>query len=666
VTTDIVTDVLVIWEFYVAEKMVVFYVGVVILCCAQLSYLLLFFLCFIADSAIRTEGRCRWFKVFLVMILVAPFGQLVPLFMWVESHRFHWLDNLLDKMGLDNTGREAQMREGQDPLLFWIQSKGRKHGGFIIESVIEALPQSILQIVALLAYEHATALSLYSIVSSMTSVAIRGVIVSYSMNRATYVFNCVCFAADIFNVFSCFSWVFHDSMIVFPWTVSFWNFADQKDILGQIWFDQLLCITTILSFIMFLFLLTLFTVVLIDIMHPRNCRCETCHGDCSFGDMIESFFLVCVIFPAGFVIILTAGFTGLGVLLMVCQIFKLWPWCFLFTCWESDTIARHELFYGQWVNWLLSSPKSYDKECRIGISFRTLAKKQWLQSRSISSEVLKIPFDKLTCKVLKRDILGMSPNIKHVCCEIPRGIALDYSRNDNFTELRNGRGLSADEWLWLQKFVYGWTRFCTGLVLYILLPLHIVSLLYNLIFPFLAFYQAGYGAQDIQIILTSTYFFLLGIALMLCPAMFRYRSLITTLPIGAITLNGTYDFVGNQWRWQNPDLQELFTSVQEEYSKELTKKCIEKIVQDFFRSLAPLMLEFMGPQCHLISLPGVYFSRNPLHFSDPDRLTIFEVGNIKAISILPVTNKCKVLRSINDESLESPLLYSMHSMDERV
>merc|ERR1719320_1756756 len=105
--------------------------------------------------------------------------------------------------------------------MFWITSKIRKHGGFIVESLIEALPQSILQIVALMCYKHVTALSLYSIISSMTSVAIRGIMVSYSLSRATFIFNCSCFAADIFNIFSCFSWAFWDSDIVYPWKDGF-------------------------------------------------------------------------------------------------------------------------------------------------------------------------------------------------------------------------------------------------------------------------------------------------------------------------------------------------------------------------------------------------------------------------------------------------------------
>ena len=52
VSTDIVTDVLVIREFYIAGKMTVFYVGVVILCCAQVSYLLLFFTNYLAVGAL--------------------------------------------------------------------------------------------------------------------------------------------------------------------------------------------------------------------------------------------------------------------------------------------------------------------------------------------------------------------------------------------------------------------------------------------------------------------------------------------------------------------------------------------------------------------------------------------------------------------------------------
>jgi len=662
VSTDIVTDVLVIHEFWMAKKMTVFYVGVVILCCAQASYLMLFFMYFLVDGDIlRTSESCRWVKVFFIMLCVAPFGQLVPLFIWIESHRLPWLDNVLNRLGWSNGGSDPQMQEGQDPLIFWILSKVQKHGGFIIESLIEALPQSILQIVALMFYKHVTPLSIYSIISSMTSVAIRGVMVSYSLNRATFVFNIVCFAADIFNIFSCFSWAFWDSGIIFPWTDNFWRFNKLQDVYGQIWFNQMLCITAILGFIIALFLITFLIVLFFDLLKHRNCRiCDENNRSGSFiGWVLETIFFVFIIIPLGFSMIVTAGFTGLLVLMMVCQIFKLWPWCFVFTLFESEHIARFEMFYRPWINWLFSSPTSFDWDCRFGVSFRFLARMKSLRFRAMGNEelsqkVLKVPFDKLTCRVLRRDVLEMGSNRWEVCCRMPKKAALSPAQNVNFNDVRRARGVRDDQWIWEQYFVYGYWRMCSGLVLYVLLPLQIVSLLYNLVYPFLAFSKAGLDAQYIQIVLSSIYFLLLGVALLCFPVMYRYRRLIYAVPVQAIDLRNAYMRVGSDWSWERPDMLSVFNSIEKEYAMELNQIYIDQILQHFFQHLAPLMMEMLGPQRNPTFDQEIYFRRDPLLYRNQDRLTIFELKDVSSIMVKAYDNEMKL--STVDCGLMTPLL----------
>ena len=94
---------------------------------------------------------------------------------------------------------------GGDDLFVWIQITFLKHGGFVTEAFLEALPQSILQMIAILYYQEATTLSICSIILSMTSVASKGIILSYSMSWHSFVFNSVCFAADIFGIFASLS-----------------------------------------------------------------------------------------------------------------------------------------------------------------------------------------------------------------------------------------------------------------------------------------------------------------------------------------------------------------------------------------------------------------------------------------------------------------------------
>jgi len=649
VSTDIVTDVLVILEFYAARKMTFFYFGVVILCCAQVSYLMVFYLIFLVDGRImRATNSCRYVKVFFIMLCLAPFGQLLPLFIWIESHRLPWLDSWLDTLEWSNSGCDREIKEDEDPLRHWISSKIQKHGGFIVESLIEALPQSILQFVALLCYKNVTTLSLYSIISSMTSVAIRGVMVSYSLNRATFIFNIACFTADIFNIFSCFSWAFWDADILFSWTANSWHF-ELQNIYGQIWFTQMLCVTFTLGVIIALFLLTFLAMLFLDIVRrgsSNNCVENKSDKNC-ISQVLETSFILFVIIPMGFSMILICSVTALAVLIMVCQIFKLWPWCFAFTIFESEHIARYEVFYSPWINWLFLSPDSFDYERRLGVSFRILGRRKCLRFRSkgndeLSRMILKIPYDKLSCKVLRSDVLQMKSNTWEVCCGLPQKFAMSQAQDVTFDSTRRARRVRSDQWIWEQYFVYGYWRMCTGLVLYVLLPLQFISLLCSLVYPFLAFSKIGLDANYIQIILSLIYFLWLGIALFCFPVMYRYRSLIYAVPVQAIQPKGLNRRVGNYWEWDNPDIRCICNIIEKEYAMELNQIYIEQIVLHFFQNLAPMMMELIGPQRYPAIDREIYFLRDAFQYRDHDRLTIFELKNVFSTKVKADYTKTKL------------------------
>jgi len=568
------------------------------------------------------------------MLCLAPFGQLLPLFIWIESHRLSWLDSWLNTLGWSNSGSDREMKEDEDPLIHWISSKMKRHGGFIVESLIEALPQSILQFVALLCYKNVTTLSLYSIISSMTSVAIRGVMFSYSLNKATFIFNIACFAADIFNIFSCFSWAFWDAAIVFPWTANYWHFVVQ-DMYAQIWFNQMLCVSFTLGVIIALFLLTFLALLFLDIVKRGSCNgCVVNNRDRNWiCQVLGKSCLFFVIIPMGFSMITICCFTVLAVSMMVCQIFKLWPWCFAFTVFESEHIARSEVFYSPWINWLLSSPDSFDRERRLGVSFIILGRKQCFRfggkgNDELSRRVLNIPYDKLNCKVLRSEVLQMKSNTWEVCCRHPQRFAMALAEDVSFDNTRRARGVRWDQWIWEQYFVYGYWRMCTGLFLYILLPLQFISLLCNLVYPFLAFSKIGLDANYIQILLTLIYFLLLGVALLCFPVMYSYRSLIYAVPVQAIGLRGFRRRSGNYWQWDNPDIRYIFNSIKKEYAMELNQIYIEQIVLHFFQKLAPIMMEMIGPQRYPKIDRGVYFLTDSFQYRDQDRLTIFELYKV--------------------------------------
>merc|ERR1719461_829598 len=81
---------------------------------------------------------------------------------------------------------------------------------FLVEAFVEAVPQCILQTVAVITIGRATSLNILSILISIIVIASKSFLVSYSISRPTFVFNLFCITADIFGLFATATWLFHD------------------------------------------------------------------------------------------------------------------------------------------------------------------------------------------------------------------------------------------------------------------------------------------------------------------------------------------------------------------------------------------------------------------------------------------------------------------------
>merc|ERR1719184_137454 len=128
---------------------------------------------------------------------------------------------------------------------------------------------------------------------------------------------------------------------------------------------------------------------------------------------------------------------------MVCQIFKLWTWCFAFTVFEAKYMADNE-FFRPWLNWLSSSPDSFDFERRLGVSYTFLGRMECLSFRNkdkteLSRAVSNISYDKLNCRVLRSDVLEMKSNILEVCCVLPERQGMLEAQNGLFSRRRRPR-----------------------------------------------------------------------------------------------------------------------------------------------------------------------------------------------------------------------------------
>lgn len=154
---DIVLDLLVCKQFYETNRMTYFYISIVIFFIAQLSYSFLF---------VATWGKnlTPGYKM-LTFFLILPFGQFVPFFTWIESFHFNSLDVFIKWTGLTPTSETSESIHnvgntsiatgagagGENDMLWdYIQHKYQSHAGFVAEALAEAIPQCILQTIALI------------------------------------------------------------------------------------------------------------------------------------------------------------------------------------------------------------------------------------------------------------------------------------------------------------------------------------------------------------------------------------------------------------------------------------------------------------------------------------------------------------------------------------
>ena len=199
---DIVTDVFVAREFHLEGHHGFFVCSVALLILAQFSYAFMFAGTF-APSHSPAGQLC-------VFTLALPFGQFVPIFTWVESLRNAAVTRFVRRLGLKpscDVETAAQSAADADQLWSAIQSKYRSHAGFLLEAIVEAVPQGLLQTVFIVVYGQLTPLTALSLSFSLVVLCSKGWIFSYSLHRTTFVLNSLCIAADIVGLFATVCWL---------------------------------------------------------------------------------------------------------------------------------------------------------------------------------------------------------------------------------------------------------------------------------------------------------------------------------------------------------------------------------------------------------------------------------------------------------------------------
>eukprot|EP01083_Nonionella_stella_P070603 189006_1 len=227
---DITTDVIVLISFFIEGRTTFFIISLIILAIAQMAYSVLFIVRYnVFDSVCQTVS---------VFILLLPFGSIVSFLVYLTEDPDTWVSTQMNKISMidihHSFGRNL-IRPNQSKMTQWILRKGSKHIGFIIEAGIEALPQSLLQIIAIVYYKEAHYVSIVSIFLSMFSVMTKSLIFSQGIDIKTYIWTWFCIVTDFFGIFFTLTWVFYTDETIFKP-----QFLNHFSVIGQIWFYKVM------------------------------------------------------------------------------------------------------------------------------------------------------------------------------------------------------------------------------------------------------------------------------------------------------------------------------------------------------------------------------------------------------------------------------------------
>ena len=197
---DIVLDIAVCAEFFRDGRWEFFWTSLTIFLIAQAAYAFLFVATYGADLRPRHS--------FLAFLAVLPAAQLVPIFTLAErSCNSERVSAALRSVGLEPTSKDDPPTEDTDSLWTLVQRKYHAHAGFLVEALVEAIPQGALQITAVCLARESSVLNIFSILLSLAVIGSKGWLAAYSLHRPTFVFNSLCIAADVACCFACASWL---------------------------------------------------------------------------------------------------------------------------------------------------------------------------------------------------------------------------------------------------------------------------------------------------------------------------------------------------------------------------------------------------------------------------------------------------------------------------
>ena len=221
---DVVTDIIVLYQWYQSGHMIYFWISLSILILANLSYYIMY-LRFVKDTSYN--NTCD--KSVMLSIFGIPLIPILPYltYFYETPHMCSSFTLFIrDLFNINSYHLQTQlpealrqaledMNEINFDLVFKdiLKDKINCHIGFILETFIESFPQSIIQMIAILQLSQtndtiSNIIIVSSIFLSLISIAFKSIMLLAVADLWTSIFNWTATIIDFFAVFVITSWLF--------------------------------------------------------------------------------------------------------------------------------------------------------------------------------------------------------------------------------------------------------------------------------------------------------------------------------------------------------------------------------------------------------------------------------------------------------------------------
>ena len=272
---DICSDVIVAWQFYSEGHMLWFWLVMASLlvsnCCYTFFFIEEYWRCSNRYFGTRSLDYPRYATYPAVFLI----GQLIPTIVWYaetgDQEEKRKTNTNSEHQPLSRSrrrrrepGTQSQQNGGTladqeleeiaketaviDKMQSTMQDHIKSHALFYVETVVESIPQSIVQLLAVTFLGEATNMQLFSMSLSLCSIVSKAYLVAQSSDLRVFAFKFFCAAHDVFSLFYVFSTVIsaeraHEAVLPFIGTpVTF---------LSALWAKKLLFEVTLLTLFAF-------------------------------------------------------------------------------------------------------------------------------------------------------------------------------------------------------------------------------------------------------------------------------------------------------------------------------------------------------------------------------------------------------------------------------